>query len=286
MNIITLTTDMGLKDHYVASVKGTIYSLLPTVTLVDISHQIKPFNYSQAAFFIKSCFEDFPENSVHIIGVDAEPLVNLVQPDLSNLPLIIRYKKHFFIGIDNGFFSLLVGDDQPDEVWVLEDVLSKPSLMNFSTKNILAPAACHIASGQPLDLIASKTDRFKKAFRPNPVIEGNTLKGAIIHIDHYGNVITNITKSDFLRMGTNTPFTIYFRQKEYYIDTISLGYNEVPNGEKVALFNDSELLEIAINKGTPESGGGASTLFGLRLNDIIRIEFTPRGSADSIASLF
>lgn len=286
MNVITLTTDMGLKDYYVASVKGRIFSLLPGVSLVDISHNVKPFNFSQAAYFVKSTYTDFPINTVHIIGVDAEPLVNLSNPDLSSLPMVIKYNNHYFIGIDNGFFSLLTDGEEVEEIWVLEDVLSKPDLMKFATKNILVPAACHIASGKPLDLIASKTERFKKALRPNPVIEGNTLKGTIIHIDHYGNAITNIKKSDFLRMGKNVPFTIYFRQKEYYIDTISLGYNEVPNGEKVALFNDTGLLEIAINKGTPESGGGANGLFGLRINDIIRIEFTPRGSVENLNALF
>lgn len=286
MNIITLTTDMGLKDYYVAALKGRIFSLLPTVNLVDISHNVKPFNYNQAAYFIQSCYQNFPNETVHIIGVDAEPLVNLSQAELSSLPLIVKFNNHYFVGIDNGFFSLLTEGEPVEEIWVLEDVLSKPDMMKFSTKNILVPAACHIAAGLPLDEIATKTNHFKKAIRRNPVIEGNTLKGTVIHIDHYGNAITNIKKSDFLRMGTNVPFTIYFRHKEYYIDKISLGYNEVPNGEKVALFNDSGLLEIAINKGTPESGGGANALFGLRLNDVIRIEFTPRGSAENFNQLF
>jgi len=286
MSIITLTTDMGLSDYYVASLKGRLLSLSPKVQIIDISHFVSPFKITQAAHLLKSCINDFPKDSVHIIGVDAEPLINFGQPEESIYPTIIKHMGQYFLGADNGFFSLLLGNKKAEGMWRLEDVLSRPELMNFPTKNILAPAACKIVDNVPFNTFCSPVESIRKAIPLSPVIDGNILKGAVSYIDHYGNIITNITKKDFLRVGKNIPFVIYFRQKEYYIDTISLGYNEVPAGEKLALFNDSGYLEIAINKGTPENGGGANSLFGLRIGDIIRIEFTPRGSRSTIDSLF
>lgn len=286
MGIITLTTDMGLSDYYVASLKGNILSRSSTAKIVDISHHISPFKTSQAAHVLRGCMSDFPKDTVHIIGVDAEPLINFNQPEKSIYPIVVEYKEQYFVGVDNGFFSLLIGSGQPTAIWRLEDVLSRPELMNFPTNNILVPAACQILAGENLADFCSPVDTFHKAIPLSPVVDGNTLKGSVTYIDHYGNIITNITKSDFERIGKNVPFVIFFRQKEYYIDTISLGYNEVPPGDKVAIYNNSGFLEIAINKGTPDNGGGAKSLFGLRLDDTIRIEFTPRNSRTTIDSLF
>lgn len=286
MSIITLTTDMGLRDHYVSSLKGAIYTRFPEAKIVDISHQVSPFNISQAAYFLKNILRDFPKGTVHVIGVDAEPNVNFSQPSESELPMVMKFNDQYFIGVNNGVFSLLLDNKKHQELWQMDDVLSQPELMNFPTKNILIPAACRIAKGEDCQTFCSEATSIKRAIPLSPVLEGHTLKGAVTHIDHYGNIITNIDKDDFYRLGRNIPFIIYFRQKEYFIDRISIGYNDVPAGEKVAIFNDAGNLEIAINKGTPENGGGASALFGLRLKDIIRIEFTPRGSRETLESLF
>lgn len=286
MSIITLTTDMGIEDYYVAAVKGAIYRNLPDVRVIDVSHVVSPFKISQAAYLVKHCMDEFPDETVHIIGVDAEPLINFSNPDLSVFPTIVKYKNQYLVGADNGVFSLILGNNQPQEVWRMEDVLSRPDLMNFPTKNILVPAACKIISGVDFESFASSVDGIKRVTALSPVLDGNTLKGVVTYVDHYGNAITNINKEDFERVGKSVPFTIYFRRKEYFIDTISNGYNEVPEGEKVALFNDSGHLEIAINKGTPENGGGAGSLLGLRVNEMVRVEFTPRGSHSTIESLF
>jgi hypothetical protein len=286
MNIITLTTDMGLNDHYVASLKGAILAMSKDVHLIDISHNVKPFNIAQASLFIKSCMSDFEDGTVHLIGVDSEPIINFGDNDAGSLPSFMLYKNQYFVATDNGIFSLILGQNKPDKIWTIDDVLSNPNLMKFPTKNILAPAACALINKVDPDSIGSRKEAVKRAFVANPVIESNVLKGNVIHIDHYGNLITNISLAEFQRMGRNVPFTIYFRKKEYYIDEISAGYNEVPAGERVALFNDNNLLEIAINKGTPSNGGGANSLFGLFVGDVIRIEFTPRGSKTTLESLF
>jgi S-adenosylmethionine hydrolase len=133
--------------------------------------------------------------------------------------------------------------------------------------------------GEPVDSCKTASDLI-------PVVEPNLIRGHVLHVDIYGNLITNITEDLFRRIGGHEPFTIYFRSKDYFIDKIHDSYNEVPHGERVAIFNSNNLLEIAINMGVHKNGGGANTLFGLKERDIIRIEFTPQGSKDTIDSLF
>ena len=107
-----------------------------------------------------------------------------------------------------------------------------------------------------------------------------------MHIDHYGNVIVNISEKLFNEIRKEHPFIIYFRNKNYFIDKISESYNEVPNGEKLAHFNENGWLEIALNKGTLENGGGAASLLGIKNNEIIRVEIHPKGSKNRIDDLF
>lgn len=282
MQIITLTTDMGTSDHYVAALKGTAYRLAPDAHIVDISHAIRAFDIGQATFCVGNVFRDFPEGTVHIIGVDSEPVINSRD---GSYPAVMLYQGHYFVANDNGIFALLLKEDHPEGFWLLDDVLSQPSGFKFPTKNIFIPAAVKLAKGVDITTIASPHDEWKRAFTVNPVVEENLIKGSIVHIDHYGNAITNITRELFERFD-DAPFTILFRKRDYYIDTISGSYNEVQPGERVAIFNDSNLLEIAINKGARGVNGGADSLFGLHTGDVVRVEFTPRGSAKTIDSLF
>lgn len=282
MKIITLTTDMGLNDYYVAVLKGSILKLEPSATIVDITHSVKPFDIASASYYLRSAFHEFPEGSVHIIGVESEPVVNSSE---GSYPAVMLYKGHFFVGNDNGIFALILKEDRPQGFWLIDNVLSNPNGFRFPTKNIFVPAAVSIAQGTSIDSFASATHTWKVAHTFNAVVEENLLKGQIIHIDHYGNAITNISKELFGRFE-DAPFTILFRKRDYYIDQISNSYNEVAPGERLALFNDNGLLEIAINKGATGGAGGADALFGLRLNDVVRIEFTPRGSAKTLDSLF
>ncbi|MES2587463.1 MAG: SAM-dependent chlorinase/fluorinase, partial [Bacteroidota bacterium] len=231
MRILTLTTDMGLTDHYVASLKGKILSEIQDVQIVDITHLINAFDISQAAYHIKNCFADFPKGSIHILAVDAEPIINFGSPQLSSLPAILCYNEHYFVSNDNGVFSLIVGENSFESIWHVDDVLSNPNAFKFPAKNILVPIATKLAKGVKLEEIATKVDAFKRMISINPVVEPNLIRGNIIHIDFYGNVITNIDKSLFYRFGENIPFTIFFRKKEYYIDTISATYGDVPPGE-------------------------------------------------------
>ena len=285
MQIITLTTDMGERDHYVASLKGTIIRLCPDARIIDISHSVKPFDAAEAAYHLAACFENFPDGTVHVVGVDSEPMVNFSGSE-GSFPSVMKYNSQYFICNDNGFFGSLVQENEHEGFYRLDDVLSRMELFKFPTKNMLIPAACQILNGEAIENFCSPFSSFKKAFTPAAVIESNLIKGNIVHIDNFGNLITNVNKSLFERFGKETPFTIYYRNKDYHIDEISSTYNSVPPGEKVAIFNSNEFLEIAINRGANGGTGGAEKLFGIRLGDVIRIEFTPRGSHSTIESLF
>ncbi len=285
MQIITLTTDMGLQDHYVAALKGTILKHCPNAHIIDITHTVKPFNISEAAYYLSCCIEDFPEGTLHLIGVDTEPIVDFSGPD-GSYPSILKYKGQFIISNDNGFFGAFLQEKEHEGFWRIDDVLSNPKLFSFPTKNMFIPVACKLLAGEKIENIATEFPTFKKAFFQTAIIETNLIKGNVIHIDNYGNLIVNINKELFYRFGNDIPFTIYFRSRDYFIDSISKAYNEVPEGEKVAIFNDNGLLEIAINRGANGSNGGAQRLFGVNLGDVIRIEFTPRGSKETLDSLF
>jgi hypothetical protein len=282
MAIVTLTTDLGLTDYYVAVLKANLLHAKPIPTIVDISHQIRPFDILHASFTIKASYKEFPENTIHIIGINSEPVINATN---GMYPSIMYFEKQYFIATDNGIFELILEGKKPEGLWRIDNVLSNPKAAHFQTKNIFVPTAIKLLEGTKISDFASEETSWNIAHTLTAVVAENVIKGTVIHIDHYGNIITNITKEQFNQFG-DIPFSIRFRKREYHIDTISNSYSDVQAGERVAFFNDTNLLEIAINKGVSRNGGGASSLLGLHIDDSIRIEFTPRGSADTIASLF
>tara|TARA_B100000401_G_C52808714_1_gene722460 strand:- start:265 stop:1059 length:795 start_codon:yes stop_codon:yes gene_type:complete len=262
--IITLTTDMGISDFYVASIKGSILKELPNANIVDISHVIRPFDILHASFVIKNCFKDFPKGTIHIIGINPE------QNEQNNHVIIENYGQ-FFIGANNGIFSLLF-DKNPDAIWEI-NLNQELDSHSFPTKNIFVKAACHIARGGLPAVIGKPSEKINKRELFRAIIDGNTIKGTVTYIDTYGNVITNITKELFNEIGKNRDFKIFLTRSGYSINKIHKSYGEVPEGERTALFSSSGFLEIAINKGVAGSGGGANQLFGLKINDTITIEF-------------
>ena len=258
---------MGLKDYYVAAVKGAIMSQLPEVQIVDISHQISPFDIAQASFVLRNCYSDFPKGTIHIIGINP-----FEKGD--NQHLLIEYDGHYFIGADNGIFSLLFSKF-PDKIFKL-NIYEETAIQSFPTKNVFAKAACHIARGGTPEIIGTQIDEIKKRQLFRATAEKNVIKGTVIYIDSYGNVITNITLHLFKEIQQGRDFKIYLTRAGYTISKINQNYNEVSEGEKVALFSSSGYLEIAINKGVEGSGGGANKLFGLKISDTITIEFTEK----------
>lgn len=282
MQIITLTTDTGLQDYYVAAIKGALYKDIPLAHIIDITHSIKPFDIANAAFQVRSCFKDFPNGTIHIIGVDSEPILF---GETKSYPTILKFDGHYFICNDNGFFGAFLDDQQFEAMYRFTDVSESPEMLQFTTKNCFVPLAAKISQNIAFESYTEKIDLYKKAFIKKPTIEQYRINGTVIHIDAFGNLITNITKADFNRFGENIPFTIKFLDGVYYIDKISNTYNSVPNGEKVALFNSTNHLEIAINRGINGSTGGAEKMFGMRIDYVVQVIFEPAGSHADFNSL-
>ena len=255
MPVITLTTDLGLKDHYVAAIKGAIYSLYPEALIVDISHQVNKFDTGSAAFLIKNSYKEFPSGSVHIIGVNDEPSAE--KPFVA-----VQAAEHFFIGKDNGVFSLIL-EETPAKIVNIE---TDNKWAKFPVKEIFVPAACHLAKGGNIDDLGPEAGHFEQKMELIAFAEKDTIRGAIIYIDSYGNAITNISREHLSKMIGDRQFSIEFGMN-YSINTISRTYNDVTEGEILAVFNSSGNLEIAINK------GNASSLLGLKQRGTIRIEF-------------
>ncbi len=257
MGIITLTTDLGHTDFYQAALKGSLLNLYPTVNIVDISHQIPSFDIQQAAFVLKNAYRYFPKKTVHLIGIDSVYNRNTRY-------LAIRYDDYYFVGTDNGIFSLLF-DGEPDEAVELT-VIQDLKFLHFPLTDIFAKAAVYLAKGGKLRDIGSPVHHIEQRAVVQPVIDKDTIRGRVIYIDSFQNIITNITKELFTEVQNNRPFTLHFRRNET-INQLSWHYNEVPEGEKLCLFGISNHLEIAINK------GNASGLLGLHIGDIVRVDF-------------
>lgn len=260
MAIITLTSDLGSKDSYLASVKGSIYSQLESAKIVDITNDISPFNIQQAAYVLRNCFKDFPQGTIHIISIDDELTI-------TNDHLAIKANGHYFIGADNGLFSLLLNEMKAEKI-VRLNISQSTNCMTFATKNIFVPAACHLARGGTMEIIGTEVDDFEvKNTELKAVIEKDLIRGVVIYVDGYGNAITNISKEVFESVQKGRNFSILFGREDEQITMISVKYKEVPPPEKLALFGENDLLQIAMNQGE------ANKLLGLNLHEIIRIEF-------------
>ena len=286
MQIVTLTTDLGLKDHFVAALKGQLLSKTRNVHIVDVSHNVSPFSIIETAYYINNIINDFPEGTIHFIGVDSVPNININTHQTNSYPTVMKLNGQFFIGSDNGVFSL-IKNYKDAEALIRLDFSSKNSFKH-PFKDIYVPAIHRLLNGENITQIGDsiEIDELNRVTSLVPITTENIIKGSVIHIDNYGNVIVNITEALFNQIGKNNPFVIHFRRGHYYIDRISENYNEVARGEKLALFNENGWLEIALNKSVSGVNGGASSMLGLKPKDIIRIEFHPKGSKDSINDLF
>ncbi len=247
MAIITLISDWGLKDYYVAAVKGKIYKMMPEAHVIDITHEIPAFDKEQAAYVLKNAFRSFPDGTIHIIGVNTEESAN--RPHV-----VVLYEKQFFIGTDNGIFSLIFEND-PSEVVVL-DIPNESDHFTFSGRDRFVSAAIHLAKGGKLSELGEEKGNIETKMLFRPVVNERSIRGQVVYIDRYENLITNISRSLFREKVKNSKFTISLRSGQ--ANKIHDAYDDVPPGEIVALFSSDSMLEIAINK------GHAASLLGIQ----------------------
>jgi S-adenosylmethionine hydrolase len=266
LGIITLTTDWGDKDYYAGAVKGSVYQLLPGVVVVDISHNIRPFDIAHAAYVLKNSFETFPKGTVHIIGVDTE---DFVAYENVQSHIVVSYKGHYFIGADNGIFSMITGDGAVDKIIELTtpfDAYQDKVRFTFSCRDRFVKAAVHLAGGGDPGELGKQLESFKESRAFEPSYGNDFIKGIVIHIDHFENAVTNITEELFEKVADGRSVTLTFKRTN--IKKISKLYSDVKEIEPLALFNGAGMLEIALNR------SNASGLLGLRKNDSVLIEFT------------
>jgi hypothetical protein len=280
MSIITLTTDYGLKDHFVGALKGKIVSQMPDAMIIDISHDVDPFNVAQASYLIEAAYLSFPKGTVHLIGVDAEL-------NKSNIHIIMQWNDHYFIAADNGILSLLTQKIMPQKIFAI--TIHDRLHLEASDLDVFVTVATHLAKGGLPSVIGKEITTLKDVFELQPTVENNSnIKGCIIYVDHFGNVVSNIQKKLFLEIGQGRPYEIIFNAKSNLkpskpIKTIYPKYTHIVNnedfssstydGQRLAIFNEGNYLELGMFRSNPKSSGGASSLFGLNYRDTVEIIF-------------
>jgi S-adenosylmethionine hydrolase len=273
MSIITLTTDFGTKDYTVAAVKGRILNDLPSVNIIDVSHQISPHNIVETAFILNAVYPNFPNKSIHIIGVEAEKT-----PEHNHL--VAQISGQYFIGADNGIFSLLKTDNRLENLVEIKHPKSINS--SFPVLDVFVDVAIEIANGTPLENIGNNITSVKNWIKNKPNISSqNELIGHIVYVDRFGNLITDISRDIFESFTNNRRFeltasiakiTKIYSKYDSVVDYSQPIKQRQKAGKILALFNSLDLLEIAIYKSDPKKGGSAANLLGLGIGDSIKVE--------------
>ena len=275
MPIITLTTDFGTTDGKVACIKGCILSMQPDVSIVDISHDIEPYNLTQTGYIVKNAYSHFPKGSIHIISVDS-----FHHKDRKFL--VCKADGHYFIMADNGLLSLIFYDIKPESIHEITLNNRFVDVVNFTSTDIFVPVAVHLYKGGIPEIIGREIKQIKEITYPKPHFNENEkiLIGEVVYIDHFGNAVSNISKEIFEQYFLAfKDFDVKFRGfstkkiVEKYTDIIPDWEKESSfHGKELALFNEADLLEIAIYKGSKASG--ASALMGLNIGEKIYVEFS------------
>jgi S-adenosylmethionine hydrolase len=229
MAVITLTSDWRNSDYYIGAVKGKIVSGNSAVNIIDINHQITPYNTMHAAFVVRNCYKEFPEGTVHLIAV------NTILTSKRAL-LIIEKNKQFFICSDSGFPGLLFPSEDKDVYRVKAKKIEEST---FASLNFYIDIALKLFQGDIISDFADLCTDYVEQTPLLPTIDSNLINGSVVYIDSYQNAITNINSETFERVGKGSSFQIFVQSNHYIIDKISKTYNKVPTV--------SELLDLRVN---------------------------------------
>ncbi len=253
--VITLTTDFGDRDYYAGALKGALIRHCPNALIVDISHSIAAYDIVEAAFLVQNTYPEFPEGSIHLIGV------NCVY-DTDFRFVVVRHKGHFFVAPDNGLLTLLFGQ-LPDN-----DVRAIPPTdpVHFPVKNAFVAAASHFAASQTFETFGTDAGALLQRISLQPVIMATRIRGTIIHVDNFENAIVNIRRETFEKTVQGSAFSLFFKRNDP-ITRLSTNYSDVPVGEPLCLFNSAGYLEISVNMGR------AASLLGLKVEDVVEVVF-------------
>lgn len=254
--IITLLTDFGLADPYVAMMKGVILSINPEARPVDVTHEIRPGAIFEGARVIRETYRFFPPGTIH---------VGVVDPGVGSDRRLIAVEAdgHAFVGPDNGLFWLVLQKARKARIVHLKEnrFFLSPVTSTFHGRDVFAPVAAHLSLGVDLEQMGVLITDPKHLPFPIPRMEGDSLHGQIIHVDHFGNLISNIESEELRRfLGSSTP--------SIHLGTLTIKkleriYSDVEEGQPLALINSSDLLEVAVNMGR------ASEVVGVEKEDLV-----------------
>ena len=248
MPLITLTSDIGHQDFLIGAVKGQLLQSNQYFNLVDISHNLLPFNYPQAAYVCRNAIKNFPAGTFHLV------LVNLFDEKPEHM-LLAEHNGHFIGCADNGLLTMIL-EEVPQKIVALS--LDKNQQKNtIYCTSVFAKAFNEIINGKTIEETGDADISIQVKNPLRPMLGNDYIEGQIIFIDNFENVIVNINKDEFEEQRKGRSFKIVFKRDEV-IDKISDSYADVNEGEKLALFNAAGYLEIAINK------GNAAGLLGLQ----------------------
>ena len=275
MSIITLTTDFGNKDFFVSSVKGAILSEVKNAMIIDVSNEIQPYNHSEAAYILKNAYKNFPKGTIHIVGVESE-----LTPE--NRHIAMAFEGHYFIGSDNGIFSMIKDDLKAEKI--VEINIHEKESSSFSVLDVFVKVAAHISRMGKLEVIGKTIKSIKQMTNINPVVnnKANQILGSVIYIDNYGNVVTNINRKFFNEIRKSRDYKIFARTVKFEniyenysgaIDFSNPKEKREEDGKKIAIFNSANHLELGIYKSNPKTYGSAASLFGLDYRDPITVKF-------------
>jgi S-adenosylmethionine hydrolase len=245
--IITLTTDFGERDHYVGVMRGVLLQIAPKATLVDITHDIPAHDVVRAAFVVRQAWPWFPPGTVHLIVVD--PGVGTARRILAG-----RYDGQFFVAPDNGVISMVHHAFRPEGIHVVEGrprVAGGPSA-TFHGRDIMAPVAAALATQPDLRRVGPPTDHLEVLAMPGVEHRSDrTLAGEVVYVDGFGNCVTNISRVELAAVLMRDPRSPVFADG-IMVGPVHHAYAEVPLGAPVPIIGSSEMLEIAVNRGSAQ----------------------------------
>lgn len=269
--LLTITTDFGTDDAYVAVMKGVILGIAPEARMVDVTHAVTPQDVMQGAWLLRQAVPYFPEGTIHLAVVD--PGVGT-----DRRAIACRIAGHVFVGPDNGLFSLLLGADMlgpdtPDAVVALDQPrfwrAARPSA-TFHGRDVFAPVAGHLAAGRPLEEVGSPVgpDTLVRLQWVRPRADDRGVQGWVVHVDRYGNAVTNIPAGLVEEHRAGRPARCYAGST--IMDGIERTYGSVAAGEPLVLAGSSGHLEVSVN------GGHAADLLSLRRGTAVHVVFAER----------
>ena len=242
--LITLLTDFGARDCFVASMKGVIASINPSAVVLDLSHEIEPHQAEEAGYFLKSCFQYFPDGTIHVAVVD--PGVGT-----DRRPLLISTGREFFLGPDNGLFSEIFDVYPYADIRRIDnrDYRLSTAGSTFDGRDVFAPAAAWLSSGVPRELFGPVIHDPVRRIPVGPVWLGESLVGRITSVDRFGNLISNVRREDVAGVQSRAPQSaVCIHVGGGMIEGIVANYSEGLHDEPRALFNSDGYLEIFLRE--------------------------------------